>query len=268
MGAYRIGTLNYNFLTERSNPLNINWNEIFAFMNIEPGWLQVTVRLLVAMLVGLVIGMEREYTNRPAGLRTHILVALGACVVAITGEMVVAHYRALGSNSDPARLAAQVISGVGFLGAGTILRDGATVKGLTTAASLWAVACLGIAAGFGYHFVALAGMVLIFVTLTILEVLQNKFMSNHSTTFEYELETNDIATVLSLINDDAISEQASIHHLHAKQLPNSCYRVTFQAKFGGGRGKQRHQHFFQTLVSAPEIQSVRQSDTPVRSGHK
>ena len=77
-----------------------------------------------------------------------------------------------------------------------------------------------------------------------------------------------IATVLTLINEDALSEQASIHHLHAKQLPNNCYRVTFQAKFGGGRGKQRHQHFFQTLVSAPEIQSVQQTDAPARSGHK
>ena len=248
--------------------MKIDWNEIFNFVNLEPGWLEVTIRLLVAMLVGLVIGMEREYTNRPAGLRTHILVALGACVVAITGEMVFSHYHALGANSDPARLAAQVISGVGFLGAGTILRDGATVKGLTTAASLWAVACLGIAAGFGYHFVALAGMILIFVTLTILEVLQNKFMHTHSTTLEYTLETDDIATVLTLINDQAMSEQASIHHLHAKQLPNNCYRVTVQAKFGGGRGKQRHQHFFQSLVSAPEIQSVRQTEEPARTGHK
>ena len=248
--------------------MKFDWNELIDFINMDPGWLAITVRLLVAMLVGLVIGMEREYTNRPAGLRTHMLVALGACVAAIIGEMVCSHYRAMGGNSDPARLAAQVVSGVGFLGAGTILRDGATVKGLTTAASLWAVACLGIAAGFGYHFVALAGMILIFVTLTILEVLQNKFMHNHSTTFEYQLETNDIAAVLTLINEDALSEQASIHHLHAKQLPNNCYRVTFQAKFGGGRGKQRHQLFFQTLVSAPVIQSVQQADAPARSGHK
>lgn len=247
--------------------MNFNWNNIFDFMYLEPGWVEICIRLLVAMLVGLVIGTEREYTNRPAGMRTHILVALGACVVAITGELVFNQYKAMGATSDPARLSAQVISGVGFLGAGTILRDGATVKGLTTAASLWAVACLGIAAGFGYHLVALAGMVFIFVTLTILEVIQNKFMHSHSTTLEYSLETNDISTVLNLINLQAQSEQASIHHLQAKQLPNNRYRVTFQAKFGGGRGKQRHQHFFQSLVSSPEIQSIHQAD-PASTTHK
>ena len=123
--------------------------------------MDILMRLLCAMIVGTVIGLEREYTHRPAGLRTHILVSLGACAVMITGQLIFCQYRPFGSTADPARLAAQVISGVGFLGAGTIMREGVNVKGLTTAASLWAVACLGIAAGGGYYEVALLGMVLV-----------------------------------------------------------------------------------------------------------
>ena len=115
----------------------------------------VFLRMLCSMAVGMVIGTEREYSNRPAGMRTHILVALGACAVMLTGQMVFTQYYGYGAAPDPARLAAQVITGVGFLGAGTIMREGPTVRGLTTAASLWAVACLGIAAGGGYYAIAL-----------------------------------------------------------------------------------------------------------------
>ena len=133
-------------------------SEVFAFLHAH-GVDTVCLRLLCAMVVGLIIGTEREYTHRPAGMRTHILVALGSCVVMLTGQMIFAQYLPYGATPDPARLAAQVIAGVGFLGAGTILRDGASVKGLTTAASVWAVACLGIACGYGYYALALVGMI-------------------------------------------------------------------------------------------------------------
>ena len=141
------------------------------YINLEPGVLEISLRLGCAMLVGLIIGIEREYTHRPAGMRTHILVALGACVVSIVGEMLFTQYNVTGATPDPARLSAQVITGVGFLGAGTIMKEGPTVKGLTTAASLWAVACLGLASGFGYYSLALLGMAFIMITLTLFEVL-------------------------------------------------------------------------------------------------
>ena len=101
----------------------MTWQEIWTeYINVDPGIVAIALRLGCAMLVGTLIGMEREYTHRPAGLRTHILVALGACVVSILGEMLFTHYHALGANPDPARLSAQVITGVGFLGAGTIMK--------------------------------------------------------------------------------------------------------------------------------------------------
>lgn len=226
----------------------------------ELGIGSICLRLLCAMAVGMIIGTEREYTNRPAGLRTHILVALGACVVTITGQMLFMQYSALGSSPDPARLSAQVITGVGFLGAGTILRQGSHVKGLTTAASLWAVACLGIAAGFGYYGIAIAGMVFIFITLTILEFLQHKLIGNHEPTKDYAMETDDLASGLNALNTQAQKQTAAIQNIHVQKL-ESGYRITFRAEIGGARGKIRQQHFFAALGQDPAVKSLRTLDS-------
>ncbi len=229
------------------------WN---THINLAPGIVPIALRLACAMLVGLVIGTEREFTHRPAGLRTHVLVALGACVVSITGEMLFSHYSALGATPDPARLSAQVITGVGFLGAGTIMKEGATVKGLTTAASVWAVACLGIAAGFGYYALALLGMLFTFVTLTVFEALQHKLLRTNSSEDQYILDTSDISASLTRITAAAQEQQVSIYDLTAEQL-ESGHRITFRAWFSGRRNKKRHQQFFDVLASAPESKSLR-----------
>ena len=112
----------------------------------------IVLRLLGAVIVGFAVGAQRARTSHPAGIRTHILVALGSCVVMVTScimyEQTIAVFGT--TPSDPARLGAQVINGIGFLGAGAILREGFTVRGLTTAASVWVVACLGLSVGMGY----------------------------------------------------------------------------------------------------------------------
>jgi len=117
-------------------------------------WIDLIVKLLLAFILGGIIGLEREQLGRPAGLRTHVLVCVGAALVQIT----VLDYYAINANHtyDPFRMAAQVISGIGFLGAGTIIKEGVSVKGLTTAASLWAVACVGITVGSGLYIQAIA----------------------------------------------------------------------------------------------------------------
>lgn len=217
---------------------------------------EICLRLACAMLVGMVIGTEREYTNRPAGMRTHILVALGACVAMLTGQLIFAQYYPFGASPDPARLAAQVITGVGFLGAGTILREGASVKGLTTAASLWAVACLGVAAGGGYYLVALAGMAFVFVTLTIFEVLQHKLMNPHSHTEDLILEAVDIGAGLGALNAQAAAQRADIRKISVEQTADGCFRVTIHAEFGGFGSKIRQQRFFTNLSECPQIRSV------------
>ena len=235
------------------------WNQI---VNMQPGIGEICLRLACAMLVGLVIGTEREYTHRPAGLRTHILVALGACVVSVTGEALFHQYNhTVGAMPDPARLSAQVITGVGFLGAGTILREGASVKGLTTAASLWATACLGVAAGFGYYGLALLGMVFIFVTLTVFEWLQKTVMrpSRHGMPEEYILETTDIAAALALIDEHTQNERNVISNLLAEPTEYG-HRVTFRMEFHGRRSRKHRQEFFNALASAPETRCLERAD--------
>lgn len=134
---------------------------------------ELIFRLLLALILGGIIGFERENVHRPAGFRTHILVCVGAALVMITSEYLVSKYMGK-TNSDPARLGAQVISGIGFLGAGTIMREGVSVKGLTTAASLWAVSCVGIAAGSGFYLGAIAATVIIYITLLSLKRMQTQ----------------------------------------------------------------------------------------------
>nr|WP_071865896.1 MgtC/SapB family protein [Enterococcus haemoperoxidus] len=137
---------------------------------------EIIIRLCLAMLIGGVIGFERQYKNRPAGMRTHILVCMGATIIALiqveiaasTLQDAVNHPELTGViRSDQARLIAQVVSGIGFLGAGTIIVTKQSVTGLTTAASLWAVAGLGIAIGMGYYAIAITSFIGVFVALTV-----------------------------------------------------------------------------------------------------
>lgn len=140
--------------------------------------LTLVVRLLLACVLGGFIGYEREHTNRPAGFRTHILVCVGAALVMATSEFIFRQYGGL-TNIDPARLGAQVISGIGFLGAGTIIREGFSVKGLTTAASLWAVSCVGLAIGIGFYEGAVSATILIYITLIVLKKMEAHFTTKN-----------------------------------------------------------------------------------------
>lgn len=131
-------------------------------------YLEAGLRILMAIVLGGMIGMERGLKNRPAGLRTYMLVCLGACIVMLTNQYV---YEAFGVG-DPVRMGAQVVSGIGFLGAGTIIVTARNqIKGLTTAAGLWASACVGLALGIGLYAVSIMGSIAIFVILTLLHEL-------------------------------------------------------------------------------------------------
>lgn len=126
--------------------------------------LELIARLGIALALGAAIGFEREMDRQPAGFRTHALVALGAALFTI-----ISAYGFSGSSVDPTRIAAQIVSGIGFLGAGTILHHRGSIRGLTTAASLWSAAAVGMAAGAGLLLMATVGTVLIVVVLALLE---------------------------------------------------------------------------------------------------
>lgn len=142
-------------------------------------YLEVALRLLLACVLGGVIGAERESEHKNAGLRTHILVCAASTLVMITSEYIFKKYTGL-VNIDPARLGAQVISGIGFLGAGAIIKEGVNVKGLTTAASLWAVACVGLACGIGFYEGALLTTFIMLMVLLALKNLRRRIKSGKS----------------------------------------------------------------------------------------
>lgn len=132
---------------------------------------QIILRLLAAAGFGAIIGLERERDNQPAGLRTHMILVIGSALA-----MCLSINLAASGDGDPARLAAQVISGIGFLGAGAILRYGFNVKGLTTATTLWSMAIVGLAVGYGYYLIGLVTTILMLLTLTLINLLEKKFI--------------------------------------------------------------------------------------------
>ncbi len=137
---------------------------------------EIPIRLLLAILIGVIIGVEREKKNRPAGMRTHVLVCTGAALIAVAEcrvMMLVMETNLANPDSGitvaMGRMCAQVVSGVGFLGAGTIFVTQKKIAGLTTAASLWCAACLGITAGLGLYVIATSGAIVVIVVLTLLQ---------------------------------------------------------------------------------------------------
>lgn len=155
-------------------------------------------KMALAVVFSGVIGYEREHSHRPAGFRTHILVAVGSALVMMTSGYVFRAYEGLGT-FDPTRLGAQVISGIGFLGAGTILREGFSVKGLTTAASLWAVSCIGLAVGAGYYVGALVSTIVIYLTLNTFKRFVMKGNPSKNIYIEAENMTKQAADVGAII---------------------------------------------------------------------
>ena len=132
--------------------------------------ISVIIRILLAMLLGGLIGIEREKSRRPAGFRTHILVCVGACLTSLIGVFV---WHQMGDVTDPMRISAQVISGIGFLGVGTILvKEHDHITGLTTAAGLWTTAAIGIACGYGFYSAAFVGTLVVTITSAILFKLE------------------------------------------------------------------------------------------------
>ena len=145
-------------------------DEIVRFLH-KLNYLSVVLRIGLAMLCGGALGIERGKTNQPAGMRTYMLVCMGSAVVMMTGQYTYTHFE----SGDPARLGAQVISGIGFLGAGSIVSIKAKVKGLTTAAGLWVSACIGLGIGIGFYTGAIAATVAVYLTITKFKTVENVF---------------------------------------------------------------------------------------------
>ncbi|MHB8963242.1 MAG: MgtC/SapB family protein [Saccharofermentanales bacterium] len=211
----------------------------------ELAYTDILVRLGIAVVVGFFIGLEREQHHRPAGIKTHILVCMGATVVSLIQiEMVADIIGKVNANpaladvlkTDYGRLGAQVISGIGFLGAGTILRAKGSIKGLTTAATLWLVACVGLGIGMGYYFISVSAAVLVMLLLTLLRFFQ-KYFAQRKGLKEIDVLLVNKKETMSLIAEyfqskdirvssiDFPEEQDEIEH-HGKIAVHCIYKIS------------------------------------------
>jgi len=170
----------------------------------DPADLQMAGRLCLAGLLGGIVGLEREVNSQPAGLRTHMIVALGSCLIMLVSIQM----GAMNPNrGDPGRIAAQVVAGVGFLGAGAIMRSGLSVRGLTTAACLLTVAAIGLAVGCGYWLAAVVTTCLTLLSLTVFQKVERRFSKGKSRR-RFIVQAKDSATLVSQL--EGILQQANI----------------------------------------------------------
>ena len=217
------------------------------------------VRIVFAALCGGLIGLERGRRRRPAGFRTHMLVCMGAALTMIIGQYIAMRMQIVpefaGKTTDISRLGAQVINGIGFLGAGTIIvTDRQEVKGLTTAAGLWASACMGLAIGAGFYVGAIMGCALILLSITLMRSLEQVFMAKTRNVNIY-VEMTDINDI-GLVIDTVKRENIRIYDIEiTKADPNSgAYaNAVFSMCLPE---KQPHAHIIAKLASVECVRSI------------
>jgi len=191
------------------------------------------LRLFIAIVLGSIVGFERQSRNKSAGLRTHILVSIGSCLTMIVSlNISLSFFFVYGlTNSDPERLAAQVISGIGFLGAGTILanKKGLNVIGLTTAASLWVVAAIGLAVGAGYWITASVTTFFVYLTLTIMARLENRIKAASPSTCQYDfiITATNLSRQVSTIGNYFEKKGVSIREFHTVPENDKNHLIIF-----------------------------------------
>lgn len=230
--------------------------EVLEYLK-ELNMASIGFRIMLAIIIGGIVGLERGRKNRPAGFRTYILVCLGAALVMMTNQYVYIRYNV----SDPVRLGAQVISGIGFLGAGTIILTGKNqIKGLTTAAGLWTAACSGLAIGIGFYEGAILGGVAIIFTVSGLHKFDERLHKN-SKYIEIYIEYNEAKCVFSEFIQYAKKNQFDITNIqmnryedyHTDRVKQGVvsYILTIQSKV-----KRSHTDMIDILAMAKGIQYI------------
>lgn len=203
----------------------MDFKEILSML-VNSNEAQTIFKILLAVCFGALIGLEREYAHRPAGLRTHILVCVGSCLVMLTSEFIYSYYHQFSPNMDVARLGAQVISGVGFLGAGTIIRNGSSVKGLTTAASVWAVACIGLATGIGFYFGATIATIIIFLCLAYIKKFA-KLHDKQKISLEVISNSDNINSLITTIEKNFSENSVNINKISITTQKDNSSEILF-----------------------------------------
>ena len=216
----------------------------------EVTYLAVALRIFAAVIIGGILGLERGMKNRPAGLRTYMLVCVGACIVMLTNQYI---YQVFGSG-DPVRMGAQVVSGIGFLGAGTIIVTRRNqIKGLTTAAGLWSAAGVGLALGVGFYEAAIAGTVAVFAVMTLLQRMDNRLHRRSRRLEAYiELSTISLGDFLRTMRDEGI-DVSDVQREHDEENSDGVRAYVATLK---GKKRQNHTELMEKVLSIPGVEFV------------
>ena len=213
----------------------------------EVTYLAVFLRIFAAVIVGGILGIERGMKNRPAGLRTYMLVCVGACVIMMTNQFI---YQMAGTG-DPVRMGAQVVSGIGFLGAGTIIVTRRNqIKGLTTAAGLWSAAGVGLALGVGFYEAAFAGTLAVFVVMTLLQKMDNKLHRKSKQLEAYiELKEISLGDFLRTMRESDI-DISDVQREYGEEDSDSVRAYVATLK---GKHRQNHQELMEKVLAIPGV---------------
>jgi putative Mg2+ transporter-C (MgtC) family protein len=171
--------------------------------------IDIILKILLAAMLGGIIGLERELSHKEAGLRTNILIAIGSTLITILSFKIAA----LSKTADPARLTAQIVSGIGFLGAGAIIQARFAVHGLTTAATIWTVAAIGIAVGSGFYLLAFLVAIFVVIVLTVFKFLL-AYLEKQKQNFVYLISTEEKASLL--VDIRKVMTELNIHYSSAR----------------------------------------------------
>lgn len=210
-------------------------------------YIDLALRLTFALITGMLIGVTREKIQRPAGLKTHALISVGSAFLTELSMYVFFD----GSNGDPGRITAQIVSGIGFLGAGTILKKGFSVKGLTTAATLWVTAAVGIGFGAGEYF--LASLVTVFVLIIVNVFRKLDFMSNKKSTGQLIVIADNGPDISSGITNWAMKNKISISSL---EIENDDESMRISLEFEKHRESSSIKQHLIELVEVPGVQTA------------
>ena len=216
----------------------------------EVTYLAVAVRVFAAVIIGGILGLERGMKNRPAGLRTYMLVCVGACVVMLTNQYI---YQVFGTG-DPVRMGAQVVSGIGFLGAGTIIVTRRNqIKGLTTAAGLWSAAGVGLALGIGFYEAAVAGTVAVFMVIALMQKMDNKLHRRSRQLEAYiELSSISLGDFLRTMREAGI-EVSDVQRASGEEESDGVRAYVATLK---GKKRLNHTELMEKVLSIPGVEFV------------
>lgn len=221
--------------------------------------LTIIIRVFSALLLGFAIGLEREMTNKYAGLRTNILVCLGAClftIISIYGFPEVTVSGDEMGTRDTARVAAQVVTGIGFIGAGTVFRHGASIFGLTTAATLWMSASVGMACGAGMYFLALVGTVVAIITLVSVRVFERNILTTSTkNTKRLKVNISCVSEKSDEIYNYVVEKYSHLREISKKlnKQDDSFTKISFILDFVGKKPIQTMYKKFQKLDGIESI---------------